>query len=69
MNIYKSLNEVTQYIDQNLSEEINYDVLAKMLGVNTYTMQRLFTMIAGVSLSEYIRKRRLSSQNLHCLRY
>lgn len=61
MNIYKSLNEVTQYIDQNLSEEINYDVLAKMLGVNTYTMQRLFTMIAGVSLSEYIRKRRLSS--------
>ena len=39
MNIYKSLNEVTQYIDQNLSEEINYDVLAKMLGVNTYTMQ------------------------------
>ena len=61
MNIYKSLNEVTQYIDQNLSEEINYDVLAKMLAVNTYTMQRLFTMIAGVSLSEYIRKRRLSS--------
>ena len=61
MNIYKSLNEVTQYIDQNLSEEINYDVLSKMLGVNTYTMQRLFTMIAGVSLSEYIRKRRLSS--------
>ena len=56
MNIYKSLNEVTQYIDQNLSEEINYDVLAKMLGVNTYTMQRLFTMITGVSLSEYIMK-------------
>ena len=32
-----------------------------MLGVNVYTMQRLFTMIAGISLSEYIRKRRLSS--------
>ena len=61
MNIYKSLNEITEYIDKNLEEEISYDVLAKMLGVNVYTMQRLFTMIAGLSLSEYIRKRRLSS--------
>ena len=61
MNIYKSLNEITEYIDKNLEEEISYEVLAKMLGVNVYTMQRLFTMIAGISLSEYIRKRRLSS--------
>ena len=61
MNIYKCLNEITEYIDKNLEEEISYEVLAKMLGVNVYTMQRLFTMIAGISLSEYIRKRRLSS--------
>ena len=60
MNIYKSLNEITEYIDNNLEEKINYDNLARMLGVNTYTLQRLFTMIAGLSLSEYIRKRRLS---------
>ena len=61
MNIYKSLNEITKYIDNNLEEEISYEVLAKMLGVNVYTMQRLFTMIAGISISDYIRKRRLSS--------
>ena len=61
MNIYKSLNEITSYIDNNLEEKINYEVLARMLGVNVYTMQRLFTMIAGISVSEYIRKRRLSS--------
>ena len=61
MNIYKSLNEITKYIDENLEAEINYEVLAKILGVNVYTLQRLFTMIAGLSLSEYIRKRRLSS--------
>ena len=60
MNIYKSLNEITKYIDDNLENEINYEILAKFLGVNVYTMQRLFTMIAGISLSEYIRKRRLS---------
>ncbi len=61
MNIYKSLNNITKYIDQNLEEEINYQPLAKMLGVNVYTMQRLFTVLAGIPLSEYIRKRRLSN--------
>lgn len=61
MNIYKVLNEITEYIDNNLEEKIEYEVLAKMLGVNVYTMQRLFTMIAGISSSEYIRKRRLSN--------
>lgn len=60
MNIYKSLNDITKYIDENLEEEIEYSKLSKYLGVNVYTMQRLFTMIAGVTLSEYIRKRRLS---------
>lgn len=61
MNIYRSLNEITKYIDDNLEEEINYEILSKFLGVNVYTMQRLFTMIADISLSEYIRKRRLSN--------
>ena len=61
MNIYKSLNEITKYIDDNLEENINYETLAKFLGVNVYTMQRLFTMIAGIPIAEYIRKRRLSN--------
>lgn len=60
MNIYKSLNEITSYIDDNLDEKINNEVLAKMLGTNVYTMKRIFTMITGITLSDYIRKRRLS---------
>ena len=60
MNIYKCLNEITEYIDNHLEEEIEYNELAKILGVNVYTLHRLFTMVAGISLSEYIRKRRLS---------
>lgn len=61
MNIYKNLNDITKYIEDNLEEKIEYETLAKKLGVNTYTMQRLFTMLANISLSEYIRKRRLSN--------
>ena len=61
MNIYKNLNEITKYIDDNLEEEISYEKLSKILGVNVYTMQRLFSMITDISLAEYIRKRRLSN--------
>ena len=60
LNIYKSLNEMTKYIDDNLENKIEYNILAKILGVNVYTMQRLFTMLSGIPLAEYIRKRRLS---------
>ena len=61
VNIYKNLNAVTQYLDDNLEEKIEYDIVAKMMGTNVYTVQRVFAMIAGMSLSEYVRKRRLSS--------
>lgn len=60
MNIYKALNEVTLYIDEHLDEKISYEKLAMMLGVNSYTMQRLFVLLTNVSLADYIRKRRLS---------
>lgn len=60
MNIYKCLNEITKYIDDNLEEKIDYNILAKKMGVNIYTMQRIFSLITNISLSEYIRKRRLS---------
>lgn len=61
MNIYKCLNEITKYIDDNLENEIDYDVFAKIMGVNSYTMQKIFSLISGISLAEYIRKRRLSN--------
>lgn len=61
MNIYKALNDITKYIDEHLDKKINYDKLAKIMGVNSYTMQRIFSMICGITLGEYIRKRRLTN--------
>ena len=60
MNIYKILNDITLYIEKHLGEKIDYDVFAKMMGVNVYTMQRVFSVITNIPLAEYIRKRRLS---------
>lgn len=61
MNIYKALNQMLEYIDQNLEEKIDYEKLSKFLGVNSYTMQRIFSLLSNISIAEYIRKRRLSS--------
>lgn len=61
MNIYKSLNEVINYIENNLEDKIEYSKLARILGVNEYTMKSIFNLICNMSVSEYIRKRRLSN--------
>lgn len=57
---YDLLNNMIDYIEQNLTEDIKYKQLAKMVGVSEYSLQRIFMFLTGISLSEYIRKRRLS---------
>jgi len=61
MNIYKELNNVIEYIENHLQEEIDYKKIAKMIGTNEYTFQRIFSIICNISVSEYIRNRRLSN--------
>ena len=56
MNYYDSLNSMIQRIE----EKIEYRELAKILGTSSYTLQRIFVFLTGITLTEYIRKRRLS---------
>lgn len=60
MNSYNDLNKLIEEIENNLKNEIDYQQLAKILGTSTYTMQRIFTFLTGITITEYIRKRRLS---------
>ncbi len=60
MNWMDGLNQTIEYIEKNLQEEINYEKIAELFGYSVYHVQRVFAMIAGVPLSEYIRNRRLS---------
>lgn len=60
MNLSHALNEMITYIEEHLTENISYTKLAQFLGINEYTMQSLFSLLCQVSLSDYIRKRRLS---------
>ena len=57
MNIYIELNKIMEYVEENLEEKIEISSIAKMLGMNEYTFQRVFAVIANISFSEYIRKR------------
>lgn len=60
MNIYKCMNEITKYIEDHIEEKIDYNKLARIIGTNSYTMQRIFALLTNVTLADYIRKRRLS---------
>lgn len=60
-------NELIEYIENNLCEEINYKRLSQILGVNEYTMHRIFLFVTNYTLAEYIRKRRLSMSALDLL--
>ena len=54
------LNESIAYIEEHLSEEIDYAQLGRIACCSAYHYQRLFTYMAGVPLAEYIRRRRMS---------
>lgn len=57
---FEYLNDMIQYIEDNLTEEIDYKKLAQIVGVSEYSLQRIFVFLTNISLAEYIRKRRLS---------
>lgn len=54
------LNEAISYIEGHLTEELDYEQLARIAGCSAYHFQRMFAYMAGVPLSEYIRRRKMS---------
>lgn len=55
-----SLNATITYIENHLTEEIDYRELAKIACCSVYHYQRMFAYMSGVTLSDYIRRRRMS---------
>lgn len=54
------MNQVLDYIEDNLTNEINMSEVAKRACCSVFNFQRMFSFIAEVSLAEYIRRRRLT---------
>jgi len=49
-----------RYIEDNITGELDYNEIAKQAYVSGFHFQRVFTILCGVPLGEYIRSRRLS---------
>lgn len=47
------------YIENNLTDEIDYAKIAKAACCSEFHFSRIFSSMAGITLSEYIRRRRL----------
>ena len=54
------LNQSMNYIEEHLTDEIDYEQLGRIACCSTYHYQRMFTYMAGISLAEYIRRRKMS---------
>jgi AraC family transcriptional regulator len=54
------LNRVVEYVEQYLDDEIDILALAASLGTTEYHLRRMFSSLAGMPLSEYVRRRRMS---------
>ena len=48
------------YIEEHLTDEIDYEQLGRIACCSTYHYQRMFTYMAGITLAEYIRRRKMS---------
>lgn len=60
MDSLKHMTEALQYIEENLTDEIDLKEVAKRAYCSEYHFTRMFSFLAGVTLSEYIRRRRLT---------
>jgi AraC family transcriptional regulator len=60
MDSLEKMNDALNYIEENLADEIDFAEVAKRAYCSEYHFKRMFSFLAGVPLSEYIRRRRLT---------
>ena len=58
------MNSAIDYIEDNLTGEIDYSIVAQRACCSLYNFQRMFSFITDIPLAEYIRRRRLTQAAL-----
>lgn len=64
----RELNEVVDYIEAHLTDDLSPERVAAFAGVSGYHLSQVFYFLAGMTLSEYIKNRRLSAAGQELLR-
>ena len=60
MDWVTGIQESIDYIEDNLTDDIDYERVAALCYSSPYHFQRVFGILCGYTLGEYIRNRRLS---------
>lgn len=60
MNMLDRMNMAIEYIEEHITEEIDFSKLAKISCCSSYNFQRMFSFISDVSVVEYVRHRRMT---------
>lgn len=63
----RRMNEAMDYIDSHITEELDETKIEQITGTSIYHFRRLFSLLAGVTLGEYIRNRKLSNATFDLL--
>lgn len=54
------LNQALEHIERHLDGQVDVAALARVAGTSEYHLRRMFSALAGMPLSEYVRRRRLT---------
>jgi len=60
MDWVERLNQAIAYIDKNLDGDISYEEISRITASPVALFQRFFVLATGITLAEYIRRRKLS---------
>lgn len=60
MDWIQGIQNTINYIEEHITEDIDYNELAKTAYSSCYHFQRVFGIMCGITLGEYIRRRRLT---------
>jgi len=65
----KELNHVIDYIEEHLTDDdLSLEIISKLAGVSDYHFRKIFLYLSGLTLSEYIKNRKLSEANKDLLK-
>lgn len=57
---FDCLNQMIKYIEDNLDNKIDLNKLSKITNTNLFILERIFMFLTDMTITEYIKKRRLS---------
>ena len=60
MNNLQLIEKALYYIDEHICDELTYERLAEVFGYSSFHFHKIFSSVTELSITEYIRKRRLT---------